>query len=104
MHRLDKPRLPGIITQRFTQLVNADHRRHVGHVDARPERFKQCLLCDYLPRMLSQISQHCKGLATQDNGGIPAPELLVGKIQRKRGKDHRLCNYRHVRIFLAKSA
>jgi hypothetical protein len=88
VHRLNEPRLPGIVLQGMPQFANADLQDHVTHYGLRPDCLKQRFFGQQLARVLHKAPQDGKGFGPQGKRLCQTPQLLVGEIQTERRKKH----------------
>ena len=84
VHRLDKARHPGVITQRLAQLAHADGQRHLAHRRLRPEGLEQSRFGEQLARVFHQIPEEGEGFRPQDPRLVAAPQAFVGQIEPHR--------------------
>ena len=73
VHRLNEPRLPGIVPQCMPQFANADLQDHVTYHGLRPDRLKQGFFGQQLARVFHKAAQDSKGFGPQGKRLCQAP-------------------------------
>jgi hypothetical protein len=71
--RLDVLRLPGIVTERPAQLLNARCERIIAHYRAAPDSGEQIVLAHRLTCAFDEQAQHLSRLSRQPDLGLTGP-------------------------------
>jgi hypothetical protein len=80
--RFDVLRLPGIVTEHPTQLLNATGERIVAHHGAAPDCGEQIFLAHWLTGAFHEQAQHLSRLSRQPDLSPPGPQPAGCRLER----------------------